>query len=244
MALPLPKVFWPVTITTGVNDKLDFRIGAPVYVAAIAAGIYYSAATLAAAAQAALTAAAANDWSVTVSTLTGRVTISGTTYFILGFGSGSNKAIDAAEILGFAAVDVEGTSVTGAHQHQNGWYPELPVTDDTGDLASWFRTQSRSHSGRVKTVQLGGTKYDRGVSFGFLSPHKIFQTEEGGYVNEALERLIESGYGRFRYWPDGSVEGTSSDYVLEIETAKRLLRNRLSPGAALYSYPLKFLRHV
>jgi hypothetical protein len=51
---PKPCAMWPVTITAGVNDKIDVEIGGGAYAASIAAATYYSPAGFAEAVRAAL----------------------------------------------------------------------------------------------------------------------------------------------------------------------------------------------
>lgn len=250
MALPTPAAFWPLTVTAGVNDKID-GFSDIAWVATIAAGTYYSPTDVAAAVKAALDAgdgtAGGDPYDVTIAA--GRVTIGGRQGpFRLLFATGPNAAVSARDLLGFGAVDfgvpVAVTSVTAPHQHRNAWHPDQPIASDTGEIAAFLRSQNRSIGGRVKSVQFGSAVYDRGISFTHLPPYKVFKAEEGAeHVNEALERLIEDGWARFRWWPDATIEGTYIDYVLDIESAKRVLYDRLSPGCALYDYPLRFLKY-
>jgi hypothetical protein len=248
MALPLPKAFWPITIVVGVNDALDARNSADDPIpATIAPGTYYSAADLAAAVKAALDATGFTLFNVSV-TATGRFSIDRTNnLFDLLFATGPRVASSIHPLLGYASADrmnVTAAQVSNS-QHQNGWYAEDPVADDTGDLPSFTRAQTRALGGHVKSVQFGDALYDRSVSLQFLPEYKVFKALEGAtYVNEALERLIESGWARFRWWPDASAEGTWTDYVLELESARKLLRDRLSPGMSRYAYPLRFLKYV
>lgn len=245
MPLPLPKAFWPLAIVAGVNDRFDVLVDAVKRVATIAAGTYLSPADLALAVQASLEVAYANGWSVSVGP-TGRVTVTGSAVFQLLFGTGLFAAVSPRDVLGFEAVDTaSAASATGAYQHQNGWYSDDPVEDDTDDLPAWTRSQTRALGGHVRSVQFGGALYDRIISLGFLKPHKVFRAQEGAdHPREALERLIESGWARFRWWPDAAVDAVWGDYTLELKTASRLARNRLSPGMARYTYPLTFLRYV
>jgi hypothetical protein len=262
MALPLPRAFWPVTIVAAVNDAIDFQMNGVVLAATIAPGTYYSAADLCTAIAAAMNAitstagggsyAAHAFWGASV--VGGRVRIANTsgtaTTYTLLFSTGASAVASARDVLGYGAVNAAFTSpgqtyVAAASQHQNGWYAEDPVADDTGDLPSFVRAQTRALGGHVKSVQFGDAVYDRSVSLQFLPEYKVFKALEGAtHVNEALERLIESGWARFRWWPDASAEGTWTDYVLELESARKLLRDRLSPGMSRYAYPLRFLKYV
>jgi hypothetical protein len=259
MPLPIPKAFWPFTVVAGVNDRIDFKVGANTYVATITPGTYTHPfwfagdleTSLASAIVFALSAAyGAVDWfsGPAPGGAPGRFLISNVQNVpvqLLG-ATGANVARSALGWIGWGAVD-GGFNVQNIvpSQHANGWYAEDPVEDDTDELPSWNRAQTRALGGAVKSVQFGGTLYERSIALGFLQPYKVFKNAEGAqHANEALERLIESGWSRFRWWPDGSAEATYGDYVLDLDTAKRLLRNRLSPGAAFYSYPLRFLKFV
>lgn len=250
MAVPKPKAFWPLTITAGVNDRIDFKVGATTYVATIAAGTYYSAADLCVAVWAALSAAyGAYSWGVTVGSITaGRVTIAalvGQTFTLL-FGTGANVARSIGPALGFDAADLPTADVqTAQHQHQNGWYADDPVMDDTDELPAYERAVGRAMGGQTKAVDLGGPVYDRIISLGYLAAWKVFKKAEGtSHVNEALERLFDVGWMKFRWFPDAADESSGVDYVLSPETAKSLPRNRLAPAVPLHSLQLRFWKWV
>lgn len=107
------QIGWDVV--TGAFDRVDVTVGGTDYHATIAAGTYATGAAYAAAVQSALTAAIANAWSVTYSPSTFLFTVSGTSAFILKFGTGTNVVHSAGPDLGFAAADTaSGTSVSGA----------------------------------------------------------------------------------------------------------------------------------
>jgi hypothetical protein len=246
MALPAPKAFWPVTIAAAVNDRIDCREGGVDYVATIAAATYYSVADLLSAVQAALNAAVAASWTVTVSAQ-GRVSVaSGSATSSLLFASGANAGDGVREMLGFDAADVaasSGATATGVRQHANAWYAVDPVNDDTGNLPTYERAQTVSLFGVVRGVQFS-TRYLRTITLSHLPQWKVFKDLEGSHGNEAIERLFDSGWARFRYWPDATVEAAYVDYALDADTAKALPRQRLSPGAALYSLTLKMRKYV
>lgn len=243
MPLPLPKAFWPATVTAA-NKVVNVTVGATPYVANVAEGTYYSAALLAAAVQTALTAAVANAWSVSVSSTTGKVTVSGTSAFSLKFSTGAGAASSPRHLLGFGAVDtVSGTTATGQYQHQNGWYAVDPVQDDTGELPLYERGQSVALGGNGYALDFG-TRYQRVIRLGFLPAWKTWSAEEGANLNEAIERLFDAGWQRLRWWPDASVEGAYSDLVMDLDTAKTLPRERLSPGNPLYALRMKFWKFV
>lgn len=68
MALALPRAFWPVTITAGVNDKIDVKrtSDSTLFAATVAAGTYYTPQALARAVRDALHAVWTNGWGVDV----------------------------------------------------------------------------------------------------------------------------------------------------------------------------------
>jgi hypothetical protein len=239
-----------------VNDRIDFWIAGGLRVATIAPGTYDHLAWydgepagsgLAVAVDAALTAAYGGvDWQVGV-TPTGRVWITNVqgVGFDLTWASGDNAARSIGPTLGFAVADqTNEASYTGARQHQNGWYAIDPVVDDTDDLPAFERAVARAMGGQTKAIDFG-TSYDRVVSLAFLPGYKMFRRFEGvNHTYESLERLFDSGWARFRWWPDVAYEDDFTDYVLAPESARALPRNRLAPGSALYSLSLRFWKWV
>jgi hypothetical protein len=251
MALALPKAFWPLTIVAGVNDLIDVKVGASTYLATIAPGTYdhpvwyagEASTSLLGAVQVALQAAVANTWTHAV--VAGRVRIGGAAAFELLFSTGANAAASARDVLGYGAVDTSAAaSATAANQHQNAWYADDPVADDTGELPAFERAQTVALGGPVKSIEFA-KRYGRAVSLAFLQPHKVFTAEEGStHSNEAIERLLEDGWSRFRWWPDASVETDWADYALDLDSAKALPRDRLARAVALYSLTLKLRKFV
>lgn len=244
MAPPKPAAFWPITISAGVNDKIDFNRGG-VKVATIAAGAYTTMAALLTAVDAALTAAdGATTWTLDLPTL-GRVRVSASANFVLLFSTGANAAASPRDLLGFGAVDTaSSTSAVATNQHQHGWYADDPVVDDTGDRAHHERSQSVALSGRVKGVT-HATRYRREVVLSHLAAWKTWTEDEGStHLNEAIERLVSDGWARFRWFPDQLDLATGTDYALDLDSAKTLPRNRLSPGTALYSLTLRLRKYV
>ncbi len=124
-------------------------------------------------------------------------------------------------------------------QHQNGWYGVDPAIDDTDDLPLYERAQSVALGGQSYGLDFG-TRRQRLFTLGFLPAHKAWKVSElNANQNQAIERLFDSGWQRFRWWPDASAEGTSEDLVLDLDTAKAMLRDRLSPGNPLYGLKLR-----
>lgn len=251
MAVPKPKSFWPLQVTSGVNDKIDFsRAGTP-FTASLGTALYLSPKyilgeaipSLHTAVESAMRAACGvNDIVVTLDGTTGRFAIRCTgAALALRFGTGANVATSAHGLLGYFGGDVGvGANVDAVanYQHQNGWYAPDPVQDDTGDLGEFTRVQAVALNGAVKSLDFGARDL-RTILLAHVPAAKAYIADEGATTNEALERLIRSGWTRFRWWPDASVEGVWADYVLDLETAKQIPRRRLSPAAAYYDFTLR-----
>jgi hypothetical protein len=88
-------------VTTGTNDKIDFDEGGAELTATLTAN-YYTAQTLATQVKAQLDAAGALTYTVTYSESTGKFTIAATGNFTLRWNTGTNKAVDASDLLGFS----------------------------------------------------------------------------------------------------------------------------------------------
>jgi hypothetical protein len=254
MALAKPKAMWPIVIVAGVNDRIDFKIGATPYVATISPATYdhlrfYAGQTgpalLAAVDTALIAAASGSGWSPNTVMAGNKVKLQGTSAFSLQWDTGPNKARSIGPTLGFDVVDqAAATTQTAQSQHVNAWYADDPPEDDSGNLPAYDRAVARAQGGQTRAVDFG-TTYDRVLSLSFLQPWKVFREEEGTtHVNEALERLFDSGWAKFRWWPDASVEEASTDYVLSPDTAKALPRSRLSPGNSLYSLQLRLWKWI
>jgi hypothetical protein len=184
------------------------------------------------------------SWSVVVSS-TGRVTISWGYAFQLLLASGPAGSTSARDVLGFGAVDTaSAVSATAANQMQNCWFPGESVADDTGDLDDHVRSQGFAVSG-VGASRHWGTRSVREIRFAMLPPHKAFQASEGTtHLNEAFQRMLTSGWARFRWFDDATDLSTGTDYFFDLKMAKELERSRLSPGSALYSLRLSLRKLV
>jgi len=166
--------------------------------------------------------------------------------WVLTTGAVVAPAADAAPpLLGVTGNTPAGTTVTSQAQHQHAWYADDPVVDDTGDRAAYERSQTVALSGKVRGAT-HATRYRRAVVLGSLAAWKVWAEEEGTtHANEALERLLASGgWARFRWFPDQTLLGTGTDYALDLKSAEALPRDRLSPGAALYSLTLQLRKYV
>jgi hypothetical protein len=249
MALRLPKAFWPVTISAGVNDALDFVWASVTRYGTIAPATYYSVYDLVAAVQAAMVAAGATTVVVSV-TATGRVTwtIPSGTLTLL-WSTGAHAGTQPRALLGADAADqvlTGAASWSAPHQHQHGWYAEDPVQDDTLDLPVHHRTQTRTLGGAVKSLHFASFA-ERQIVLANLPGYKTWKVDEpGAHYNEALERLFEHpAWARLRWWSDAGLasEFDYADYALSLEGAKIFPRKRLSPSVARYSVTLQLLRY-
>lgn len=239
MSIAKPKVFWPLTVTAA-NRTIKLSInGTGGFTATIATGTYYSAVTLGVAVKAALDALASGVFTVTPSA---------TGHFVISINAGSftlewsNVLATAYAILGWTAVDTtDAASLTATNQHPNGWYSDvaarfdsLPIRDRSADVVT---VTSAGQTKFISEVELAR----REIRFQFLKSYKTFIQYETTHVNEALERWWQDGQARFRYWPDGTVEGTSNDYVFDVETIREFLPARQQDKKAIYDVRL-FLR--
>lgn len=174
----------------------------------------------------------------------GHFVIGGEAPFELLFSSGANQAVSARDLLGFGIGDtVSGKQVVSPFQHQNGWYVADPVQDDTGDLPLYERGQSVAQGGPGYSLDFG-TRYQRIIRLGYVPAQKAFKAAEGVRRNEAIERLFDAGWKRVRWWSDSLDELSGADLMMDLETAKTLPRDRLSPGNPLYSLRMKFWKFV
>lgn len=220
MSIQRPKVFWPVTVTAGVNDKIDINLGG-VTVATIAAGTYYSVDLFLVAVQAALdTALGDSGLQLTVSDTTGLITFTDAgSNFTLLFSTGANAATSARSLLGFYPADFASTALTltAPYQHSNGWYSPTPFKFDSRDFYEEPNSVlTLSVSGKVKVVREPVLTV-RTIDFHFLpkTSTRIADQVSPTYGHEAIEHWWRNGAGRFRLWPDATVEATSGDYAFD-----------------------------
>lgn len=253
MTIPKPKVFWPLVINSS-NNKLDFRELGDVAdrTATIASGTYYSIDTLLAAVKTAMDAAslASDPWTIAVNDATGEITFTaaGGTSFSFRFGTGTNVASSPYLLLGFYALDTNSTglTLTSPKQHLNGWYSQVAVQTDTrevfeapNDVVTLSVAGNAKHISEVELIW-------REVRFHFLAPAYTFIADEGSAnYGRAIENWWRTGRGRFRYWPDGTVEATYGDYFLDQEVvAGGFVPERMFTGKELYRLPPWKMRKV
>lgn len=241
MSIPLPKVFWPLTITSA-NNKIPIRYagGASFATASIAVATYYSAATFRAAVEAALqTAVPALGFTVTVSSV-GIFSFFGSAAWTFEWATSPTEI--AAANLGFntgADSASSGNAITANHQHKNGWYARVAAAADDSIIDRRGDRQTVAMSGQNKRVQeVELTR--RVMTFQFTeAAHTFTASESGTTVNAAAQRWWSEGAGRFRYWPDAATEGTSVDLHLSEETIVEFKPRRQFSGRALYEFQME-----
>lgn len=211
MAIPKPRVFWPLTID-GTNDGLVVNTGAD-HTAAIAHATYYDPETLAAALQAAIIAATADATFTCAYGTTGLLTIARTGSFQVKGGAAGSTAYD---LLGFFAVTYTGASITSPHQHKNGWYSPTPfLSDSRSHREEPNSVVTVTESGKSKVIREPALT-TRTVDFHFLpKAYTRIEDEDAVLLYTSIERWWTSGASRFRLWPDVNDLTKYSDYLLD-----------------------------
>ena len=236
MSFALPKVFWPLTITTA-NQAVYYKQSTTDYTANIAIATYYSAADLVTALVTAMNAVGghAGTFSASVSA-TGVLTIANASAFILRWTFSTSSA---ASLLGYTDGSDTGsaTSQLAGAVMSNGWWSPLPPLTDSKTFYETPDTQvTMSVGGQNRTLE--ETEFARrDVQFNWLPEASAITDGLSGLgVRTAIENWWRYGKGRFRYWPDATVEGTSVDYFLDSETViNGMAITRAMPTKALYS---------
>lgn len=220
MAIPLPKVFWPLIIDA-TNNKVYWREGgATERTATIASATYYSAKDFF---DAIITAMNASATGTTFAHTfpDGILTITATLGPAWRFSWGVSVVNAAYILMGYFATNTaDAVTQAAPYQHSNGWYSPVAVFDDS-------KPRYEVPNGAV-LLTMGGQSAMfeenelnyREVQFKYLSPERTYQYKEGSSsnINRAIERWWRSGRARFRYWEDASVEGTYEDYSFDFVT--------------------------
>lgn len=245
MTIAKPKAYWPLTVD-GTNDIMIVFSGGLDRTCTLAHATYYSAVTLAAAIQTAIRAVGGALSAITVSvSATGIITFTNGSAFTLRFTSAFFQ-FPAARI-GFTAVaDVasSGGVITSPNQHSGGWYAATAIRDDSLTIRDRSMTaKTRAESGQTKTIYSSELSA-RNLLFQYLTPEKTYIAYESTYVNQSIENLWADGADRFRFWSDGTVEGTYTDLVLDLETSRTFAPKRMFIKKALYEISLKCWGYV
>lgn len=252
MSIVKPKVFWPLTISAS-NRNIAIRLtGSTQYTATIATGTYYSAESLRAAIQTAIQAVGGG---AVFNLLT--VTVDATGHFVFTESFGMAFSFDwnrggftnsAVSVLGFLAINYDSAGnpavVTAPKQHPNGWYgpcavefDSLPIRDREAD------TITTALSGQNKIITENELSR-RKIILAYLPPEKTYLAYATSDANQPLENWWADGRARFRYWPDGTVEATYYDYVLDMDSMKKFEPERMYKQKALYRIQFGFKGYV
>lgn len=172
-----------------------------------------------------------------------------TSYLVLGFFAltytSSQQSFSAQRAGGGLQAVASDFIVAAPHQHMNGWYPEgpaerdsLPIRDRSMDV------MTRAVAGQTKTVletELG----EREWRWSFVEGRKVYRDFEGSSnPNESFERLWDTGYDKFRFFPDELSEGSYVDYSLTMEGIRRFEPGRQFVRRGLYQFTMNAWKYV
>jgi len=236
----LPKIHGTIVVTAGTNDTIRVdQSGAPAAAdLTLTAGTYFPIA-LATEIQTQLNAYLTLGvvGTVTVADATGLFTIAvdtGTIDILWTHGN-TNFGVE----IGFdvSADDTGSASYASDNQHQRGWYSLVPPAWDV-DARDYVETNTEAIDG-TNVNRLWTTKNRRTVRFEFLTAAKTWIADEA--LNGALENLwATAAYkSRFRYFPDQTVNGTSTDYFLTGAVSARFAPDRMFVKPEFYRITLE-----
>jgi len=256
MALTRPRLLWPITVETGVNDTIRLTASdmGGAQDATITAGDWYvsgdgTASDLLAEVVTRLNAACvagggAANFSAVVST-TGTITISRAvgTFTIL-WATTPVGAPFGVE-MGFTSDRATVASMAGDVQHESGWYPERYLKSYEGALVERVGAASVAVSGRVRVHELA-VHTTHHASVEHLPLGKI-RTGEAGYTNEALQALWAdpAAVADFRFYSDVTSTSYVRAAIADPTWIERLVDDSViggaSGGATRLQYPAVFL---
>lgn len=269
MSIPIPRIFWPVTIDA-TNNKLRFRAesndvggGLTTYDATVASGTYLTPETLAQAVVDGIYASTfgtADDggasYALTASGLL-TLTLDGLTPTATIFYWSYSAATTAlAALLGYPAttqtvtVSAEGApsaTFPASAQMRHLWTPDLPVRSDLVRAFSAAASVSETVAGQNLLVRWDDpdNSEERRVVFAYLPPQKIFEAEAtGALANQALQIFWRGqGVARFRYSPDRASPTTGAqDYYLAAESVRAFAPTRMFDTLERYQIELVMRR--
>lgn len=267
MATIAPKFFWPLLINSG-NRQLVVNNGVGDTTCSLANGTYASAEGLRAALETAIRVSVptANVYL----TIGDRVQGTHSGRFLIE--SGGNpiivKAGDALSNgylwMGFFALTYNvgavsnvlvqkngvvstftGNAIIAPNQHQNGWYPQVPAREDTLPVRDRsMNVTTRAVAGQTKTI-LEVELSERAWVFAHLEGWKTYKDlETTNTANQAIERLWEFGYEKFRFFPNEVSEAGFIDYALTQDTARVFKPTRQFLKRGLYEFELLAWKYV
>lgn len=141
---------------------------------------------------------------------------------------------------------VSGTHIIAAPtQHQNGWYPQGPAEKDSLPIRDRdMSVTTRAVAGQAKTIneaELG----ERSWLFSFVEGRKVYRDfETTANLNESFERMWDTGYDKFRFYPDELSEAGGLDYSFTMEALRRFEPERQFARRGLYRFTLNAWKYV
>lgn len=246
MAIPKPKVFWPLTVGTG-NNKIDVFVSPTNYVATVASATYTTAVNYAAAIQTALNSlgGGVGIFAVTVSA-DGIITISNNAFnFTLKFSTGANAANSIRTHAGFGVVDQASVAFVAAaqYQHVNGWYSPVAVRRDSGDIFEQPNSvMTLAVSGKNKSITEDELTL-RVLDFSYITNSRTFIRDEGANLNRAAERWWREGKAQFLYFEDATTE-LGTQYFLDMSNLEDGFKPERLSTKAIYSFSFKLRKYV
>lgn len=274
MAIPIPRIYAPQTITTGTNDDFKVRLtksaATATYTGTLTGTTRRDIETL------------VSDAASAVSGLPGGVTVTGAvsaagivTFTVAGVDtdtdvilkwSTNTKTQALGTLLGFGTSDTTHTG-TGTSRDCAAtntavglWSPDMPVVFDSEDVPTYEVSVVEAVAGPA-TISYFGSRTVRSLRFEHLLPAKIYASNEVAATSyyQSIQRLLESaGRSRFRYYADRSQLGTASDsgtadasgnnrwrdYFLRQPSMERIDAARFSAGLNRWSLALEIGAYV
>lgn len=240
-----PRLYTPLEIVAGVNDRLDFIInGITDYTANITPGFYFSPEDFFAEVKAQLDAETGYSFTVSLSA-TGRTVITSVSggYGTIGFdGATPSGSRNIRRELGWLTATATATSaatLTSPRQILNLWLPDEAVAFDSYWYDRHIEGRTISIAGVNRRVK-HGTQRRREVRFELCPEHKTVTVDGStAYTNEAFDQVYDRAKCRFRWWSDIEELGTYFDcFLIEPEVSFTPTRQRPYPG--LYEFALLF----
>lgn len=272
MSIIRPKFFYPVTISAS-NRGIVINAGAGDVTVNIAQATYTSAESLRAAVETAIqTVIAAAKVYLSVEYRPAAYVMDRSGRFIF-YGNGTAFTLKAGaagftayEVLGFFAITYTSSTqsfagqrnagglelyasatdvVIAPMQHQGGWYPTAPAEFDSLPIRDReMNVVTRAVSGQTKTVTEAELE-ERRWRFTFLESYKVYRTYESTTrLYESFERLWDTGFEKFRFFPDELSESGYIDYVLTLEATRRYEPRRQVLKRGLYEVEVAAWKYV